>query len=95
MSTFGLVLAKAVQTDLTADRTIAAADIVDVPEQSRDRLVSLLHRNEWNIARVARLMGDDLAWQQASQRCARHFRRVHSVDAMLAGYEHLLAGLSK
>ena len=45
--------------------------------------------------RVARLMGDDLAWQQASQRCARHFRRVHSVDAMLAGYEHLLAGLSK
>ena len=57
LSTFGLVLAKAVQTDLTADRAISVADIVDVPEQSRDRLVSLLHRNEWNIARVARVMG--------------------------------------
>jgi transcriptional regulator of acetoin/glycerol metabolism len=42
---------------LTADRSVAVADIVDVPEQSRDRLVSLLHRNEWNIARVARVMG--------------------------------------
>lgn len=55
--TFGLVLAKAVQSDLTADRALAVAEIVDVPEQSRDRLVSLLHRNEWNIARVARVMG--------------------------------------
>jgi len=57
LSTFGLVLAKAVQSDLTADRSLAVAEIVDVPEQSRDRLVSLLHRNEWNIARVARVMG--------------------------------------
>jgi len=57
LSTFGLVLAKAVQSDLTADRALAVAEIVDVPEQSRDRLVSLLHRNEWNIARVARVMG--------------------------------------
>jgi glycosyltransferase involved in cell wall biosynthesis len=46
-------------------------------------------------ARVDRLMTDDLAWQQASQRSTRHFRRVHSVEAMLAGYEHLLAGLSR
>ena len=57
LSTFGLVLAKAVQSDLTADRPAAIAEIVDVPEQSKDRLVSLLHRNEWNIARVARVMG--------------------------------------
>jgi len=57
LSTFGLVLAKAVQSDLSADRSLAVAEIVDVPEQSRDRLVSLLHRNEWNIARVARVMG--------------------------------------
>ena len=57
LSTFGLVLAKAVQSDLTSDRPLAVAEIVDVPEQSRDRLVTLLHRNEWNIARVARLMG--------------------------------------
>jgi glycosyltransferase involved in cell wall biosynthesis len=46
-------------------------------------------------ARVDRLMSDDLAWQQASQRCMRHFRRVHSVESMLSGYEHLLAGLSR
>jgi glycosyltransferase involved in cell wall biosynthesis len=46
-------------------------------------------------ARVNRLMSDDLAWQQASQRCARHFRRVHSVESMLSGYEHLLSGLSR
>jgi glycosyltransferase involved in cell wall biosynthesis len=46
-------------------------------------------------ARVHRLMSDDLAWHQASQRSARHFRRVHSVEAMLTGYEHLLAGLSR
>jgi glycosyltransferase involved in cell wall biosynthesis len=46
-------------------------------------------------ARVQRLMTDDLAWRAASQRCTRHFRRVHSVEAMLAGYEHLLAGLSR
>ena len=57
LSTFGLVLGKAVQSDSTADRSLAVAEIVDVPEQSRDRLVSLLHRNEWNIARVARVMG--------------------------------------
>ena len=57
LSTFGLVLAKAVQSDLTGERPLAVAEIVDVPEQSKDRLVTLLHRNEWNIARVARVMG--------------------------------------
>jgi len=46
-------------------------------------------------ARVNRLMSDDLAWREASLRCLRHFRRVHSVEAMLSGYEHLLAGLSR
>jgi glycosyltransferase involved in cell wall biosynthesis len=46
-------------------------------------------------ARVARLMGDDLAWHQASQRCLRHFRRNHSVDSMLVRYEHLLATLGR
>jgi hypothetical protein len=38
-------------------------------------------------------MTDDLAWQQASVRAQRYFRRVHSVDAMLVRYEHLLATL--
>jgi glycosyltransferase involved in cell wall biosynthesis len=44
-------------------------------------------------AKAARLMEDDLAWHQASQRALRHFRRVHSVDAMLVRYEHLLTTL--
>ncbi len=48
---------------------------------------------EDGAAEVARLMTDDPAWQQASQRALRHFRRVHSVDAMLVRYEHLLASL--
>ena len=47
------------------------------------------------VARIDRLMRDDLAWREASQRCLRHFRRVHSVDAMLLGYEHLLATLGR
>jgi glycosyltransferase involved in cell wall biosynthesis len=42
---------------------------------------------------VSRLMTDDLAWQQASQRAIRHFRRVHSVEAMVVNYEHLLTSL--
>jgi hypothetical protein len=41
LSTFGLVLAKAVQSDLTADRSVAVAEIVDVPEQSKDRLAAV------------------------------------------------------
>jgi glycosyltransferase involved in cell wall biosynthesis len=44
-------------------------------------------------AKVTRLMEDDLAWHQASQRSLRHFRRVHSVDAMLVRYEHVLTTL--
>jgi glycosyltransferase involved in cell wall biosynthesis len=46
-------------------------------------------------ARVGRLMGDDLAWQQASQRCLHHFRRTHSLDAMIVRYEHLLSTLGR
>lgn len=43
--------------------------------------------------RVSRLMADDVAWAENSQRCLRHFKRVHSVEAMLAGYEPILARL--
>ena len=45
------------------------------------------------VDRVSRLMTDDIAWEQAAQRSQRHFRRVHSVDAMLAAYEPILASL--
>jgi glycosyltransferase involved in cell wall biosynthesis len=44
-------------------------------------------------ARVERLMSDDIAWQRSSERCLRHFKRVHSVEAMLAAYEPILASL--
>ena len=44
-------------------------------------------------SQAGRLMTDDIAWQQASQRATNHFRRVHSVDAMLVRYEHLLTTL--
>ena len=27
------------------------------PQQDKERLIAMLNRNEWNIARVARLMG--------------------------------------
>jgi glycosyltransferase involved in cell wall biosynthesis len=48
---------------------------------------------EDGAALAGRLMTDDVAWQAASQRALRHFRRVHSVEAMLVRYEHLLATL--
>lgn len=59
LSTFGLVLAKAVQTDARSMTAAgdAAAELLGMPEQSRERMVDLLRRNEWNIARVARVMG--------------------------------------
>jgi len=44
-------------------------------------------------AQVARLMSDDVAWQRASNRCLAHFRRQHSIDAMLVRYEHILTDL--
>jgi hypothetical protein len=57
VSTFNVALAKAVQLD----KVQPAADIVDEwipgPEHGRERLSSMLQRNEGNIARVARLMG--------------------------------------
>ena len=40
-------------------------------------------------------MSDDIAWHAASLRCQRHFRRVHSVDAILVGYEQVIATLGK
>lgn len=41
--------------------------------------------------KVERLMRDDLAWREASQRAAAHFRERHSVDAVLDMYERVLA----
>jgi len=38
-------------------------------------------------ARVNRLMSDDLAWQQASNRVAAHHREFHSVDSVVSRFE--------
>lgn len=57
LATFGLVLAKAVQSDARTTTGDAATELLGTPEQGRERMVDLLRRNEWNIARVARVMG--------------------------------------
>ena len=38
-------------------------------------------------ARVNRLMSDDLAWQQASNRVVAHHRESHSIDAVVGRFE--------
>lgn len=44
-------------------------------------------------ARVERLMRDDAAWRQASNRVLAHFERHHSVEAAMARYEAQIAEL--
>jgi hypothetical protein len=43
--------------------------------------------------RLRTLMGDDAAWQQASQRAHRYFEARHSVEATMTAYERLFAEL--
>jgi len=38
-------------------------------------------------AQVERLMTDDLAWREASQRALAHFREQHAVEAVIGAYE--------
>jgi glycosyltransferase involved in cell wall biosynthesis len=61
------------------------ADGVAVGEVCRD----LDHMAE----RLRTLMGDDAAWQQASQRAHRYFEARHSVEATMTAYERLFAEL--
>jgi len=75
-------------------RGIPTVSLLDTQSLEDGVPVSALARGvEDGAEQARRLMTDDLAWQQASQRAQRHFRRVHSVDAMLVRYEHLLATL--
>jgi glycosyltransferase involved in cell wall biosynthesis len=75
-------------------RGIPTVSLLDTQSLEDGVPVSALAQGPDDAAEMARrLMTDDLAWQQASQRASRHFRRVHSVDAMLVRYEHLLATL--
>jgi glycosyltransferase involved in cell wall biosynthesis len=43
------------------------------------------------VAKVGRLMGDDLYWHAASQRVETHFRDNHSVEAIVGLYEREIA----
>jgi glycosyltransferase involved in cell wall biosynthesis len=45
-------------------------------------------------ARIARLMADELAWREASERVHAHFREVHSLDAVARLYDRELAALA-
>ena len=75
-------------------RGIPAVSLLDTGSLEDGVPVPALGKDvEEGAALARRLMTDDLAWQQASARSLRHFRRVHSVDAMLVRYEHLLATL--
>lgn len=56
VTTFNMALAKAVQFDAN-DIGPSIEDLISGPEHGRERLVAMLHRNEGNISRVARLMG--------------------------------------
>jgi glycosyltransferase involved in cell wall biosynthesis len=75
-------------------RGIPTVAFIDTESREDGEPVTGLARDADDAAaQVAALMSDDIAWHQASQRCLRHFRRVHSVEAMLIGYEHLLMSL--
>jgi glycosyltransferase involved in cell wall biosynthesis len=50
---------------------------------------------EQAAARVDRLMTDDLAWQQASQRLAQHHRDVHAVASVMDQYEREILDLAR
>lgn len=47
------------------------------------------------VARLERLMGDDLAWQQASQKVLAHHRAHHSVEAVVGQYEREFTHLAR
>lgn len=51
---FGAAIAQAVRA---ADGSVAAAPGLQPVQETRLQLLSLLERNDWNIARVARLLG--------------------------------------
>jgi hypothetical protein len=61
---FSRIIAKAVRESSTEATQAAASDVWEaylertpVEDMEREKLLLLLNRNEWNIARVARLMG--------------------------------------
>ncbi|MDQ3025360.1 MAG: glycosyltransferase family 4 protein [Pseudomonadota bacterium] len=47
------------------------------------------------VARLERLMSDDLAWQQASQKVLAHHRETHSIEAVVGQYEREFTHLAR
>jgi hypothetical protein len=45
--------------------------------------------------RLERLMSDDLAWQQHSQRVLAHHREHHSIEATVGQYEREFTHLAR
>jgi glycosyltransferase involved in cell wall biosynthesis len=76
-------------------RGIPSVSLLDSGSVEQGMPVSALAKDvDEAAAQVDRLMRDDIAWQQASQRSLVHFHRVHSVESMASRYEHLLMTLA-
>jgi hypothetical protein len=54
---FEMTFAKAIEADATGLQSDPHDLLLASPQQDKERLIAMLNRNEWNIARVARLMG--------------------------------------
>lgn len=69
-------------------RGVPTVSFVDPGFGRQERQVNHVARDvEQACAQIARLMQDDLAWRDASQRSLAHFREHHSVEAVLGAYE--------
>lgn len=69
-------------------RGVPTVGFVDTGSRRDGRPVSQVATDlEQACAEIARLMQDDLAWRDASQRSLAHFREHHSVEAALRAYE--------
>jgi hypothetical protein len=68
-------------------RGVPTVGFVDPGARRRGRPVNHLVADlEHARAEVDRLMSDDLAWRDASQRSLAHFRDSHSVEAVMGAY---------
>jgi len=77
-------------------RGVPSVGFIDPGSRRQGRPVSNVARDvEHACAEIARLMQDDLAWRDASQRSLAHFREHHSVEAVLGVYEREIDDLMR
>ena len=75
-------------------RGIPAVGFTDTGSMQRgERVYHYVSDIDEAVARIDRLMSDDLHWQQMSQRAAEHFRERHSVDVVAAAYAQVFSAL--